>query len=149
MWRSGVRLVMVVAVVLGAGVTATACARPQVIASGPVRGAPAIGPIQTSTMRSRRFTLTIDVEPATVGTNEFHLYATTPDGHDAAILQWRVSVANPARALGPIDAAVLAITSGHAVGQVNLPATGTWKFTISVRTSGTDEDVVYTDVRIS
>jgi len=81
--------------------------------------------------------------------NQVHVYATTPDGHDATILEWRVSAANPARGLGPINAVMYAVSSVHAVGTVDVPANGTWRFSATVRTKETDEDVIYADIRIS
>jgi copper transport protein len=100
-------------------------------------------------MHSRPFKLDIDVEPAAVGMNNVHVYATTPDGHDATILEWRVSATNPALGLGPIDTPVYAVSSGHAVGTVDLPAAGAWRFSATVRGRGTGEDVGYADIQIT
>src|SRR5262249_17260722 len=98
--------------------------------------------IVTSTMRGRGFTLSIDVEPAIIGANEFHLYANTPDGDETTIRQWQVSVANSARRPRPITAPALPITAPP-------PAPGTWRFSISVRTDATDEETVYADIPIA
>ena len=81
--------------------------------------------------------------------NHVHVYATTPDGDDANILEWQVSAANPARGLGPINAVMVAVSSVHAVGTVDVPAAGTWRFTATVRTKEAEEDVDYADIRIS
>jgi copper transport protein len=97
-------------------------------------------------MRANGFTFTFDVAPAKVGTNIVHMYARTPDRKDASIKAWRVTATNAA---GPISAPALALSPGHAVGQIDLPAAGVWRFSFTLRVSDTAEEQFYADVRIS
>lgn len=102
--------------------------------------------IQSAVLRDPMFTLTVDVQPASVGLNDIHLYATTPDGQPADVAEWSVRAALPQQGIEPIDASVLAVTPDHAIGQVGLPVAGTWTFTFTLRTSEIDQSSVSTPV---
>jgi copper transport protein len=102
--------------------------------------------IQSAIMQDPLFTLTIDVQPAQVGLNDIHLYATTPDGQPADIKQWEVKASLPSAGIEPISAVVLPITPDHSTGQIGLPTAGTWKFTFTLRTSDVDQSSVATDI---
>jgi copper transport protein len=102
--------------------------------------------IPGATMQANGFTFTFDVAPAKVGTNIVHMYATKPDRKDATIKEWRVTATSAA---GPISGPALALSPGHAVGQIDLPAAGVWRFSFTLRVSDTDEEQLYADVRIS
>jgi copper transport protein len=104
---------------------------------------------QTATMHSPLFNLSIDVEPAGVGENQIHMYATTLDGQPATVVEWHVSAANAGSGIEDIDAQVLPISSDHAIGSIGLPASGTWKFKFDLRVSDKDEDVVFADVQVA
>ena len=149
MTTSAIRLVIALAVVLAGAATTTACLHPRLPL--PVR-APASTltphPRPTSAvLRGRLFTVTVDVVPASVGSNTIHMYANAPDGRAASVVEWRVTAANPTGGTQPITARVLAITPDHAVAQLEVPTAGWWKFTFTLR-SRTDEDLVGTEVRI-
>jgi copper transport protein len=103
---------------------------------------------QSAVMKDKRFTLTVDVVPATVGVNEIHLYATTPDGQPADVKQWTVRASAPARGIEPIDASVLPLTPDHATGTIGLPTAGRWTFTFTLRTSEIDQSTVTTEVDV-
>jgi hypothetical protein len=45
--------------------------------------------VQSATIKDKLYTLNIDVQPATVGLNDIHLYATTPDRQPADIKEWK------------------------------------------------------------
>jgi copper transport protein len=94
------------------------------------------------------YTLTVDVQPATVGINDVHLYVTTPDGQPADIKQWRVRASLPAQGIEPIDAAVLPLTPSHATGQITLPTAGRWTFVFTLRLSETDQSSVTADFTV-
>jgi copper transport protein len=104
---------------------------------------------QTATMRSPRFTLSIDIEPASVGENQIHMYANTLDGQEATVVEWHVSASSPALGIEAIDAQVLPLSSSHAIGSIGLPSAGTWTFRFDLRTSETNEDEVFTDIQIA
>jgi len=145
---SAIRLVIACAVVLAGAATTTACFRPRLpLPARPATTTPAYG-IPTFTLQARTFTLTVDVSPAKVGTNIVHMYAKTPDGREASILEWRVTVANPAGGAQPTTAAVLPITPEHAVAELELLSAGVWRFSFTLR-SKADEEVVSADVRIT
>jgi copper transport protein len=98
--------------------------------------------------QSKLFTLTVDDSPAKVGANEVHLYATTPDGQPQTVQQWTVTAALPAQGIEPIPVTTLSLAPDHAIGQVTLPAAGTWTFSFTLRTSELDEDTVTTTFTI-
>jgi copper transport protein len=104
---------------------------------------------QSATMQSPVFTLSIDIEPAGVGENQIHMYATTKDGLEATVIEWHVSASNPAQGIEAIDAQVLPISASHAIGSIGLPSAGTWKFRFDLRTTDKDEDQVFTDIQIT
>jgi copper transport protein len=104
--------------------------------------------VVSAVLRDQLFTLTADVEPASVGLNDIHLYATTPDGQPADVKQWQVRVSLPAQGIEPIDAVILPITPDHAIGQVGLPVAGAWTFAYTLRTSDIDQSTVTTTVVI-
>lgn len=116
----------------------------QDVATGP----DAVPTTRTVVLSDSLFTLTVDVEPATVGVNTIHLYATTPAGQPADVRQWRVTAALPAQGIEAIDAVILALTADHAIGQLSLPAAGTWRFTFTVRTSEIDQSSVTADIPV-
>ena len=101
--------------------------------------------VQTAVMTHSRFTLTVDLTPATVGTNQVHMYAATPDGQLATILQWTVRASLPEQGIEPIEATVLKISPEHATGQIGLPAAGTWKFTFELLLSEDTNGIVAAD----
>jgi hypothetical protein len=104
--------------------------------------------VQTAVMKDKLYTLTIDVVPATVGLNEVHLYATTPDGLPADIKEWQVRASAPALGIEPIDANILPLTADHATGQIGLPSAGDWTFTFTLRTTDIDQSTVTTTITV-
>jgi copper transport protein len=100
-------------------------------------------------MQANGFTVTFDVTPAKVGANTVHVYATKPGGQEAAIKGWRVIASRSGSESAPITAPTLALTPGHAVAQIDLPAAGVWRFTFTLRVSDTDEEHLYADVSVS
>ena len=149
MTKPASRLVVSFAVVLAGALTTTACLHPRLPL--PIR-APASTPTPhprptSALLQGRLFTVTVDIEPASVGTNIIHMYAKLPDGRAASVVQWRVAAANPAAGAQPITVSVLAITPDHAVAQLEMPTAGLWRLTFTLR-SKTDEDLVSTDVPI-
>jgi copper transport protein len=104
---------------------------------------------QTATMRSPLFTLSIDIEPASIGENQIHMYASTLDGQEATVVEWHVSASNPDQGIEAIDAQVLPLSASHAIGSVGLPSAGNWKFRFDLRVSEKDEDQVFADIQIA
>jgi copper transport protein len=104
--------------------------------------------IQSATLRDRLYVLTVDVQPATVGVNDIHLYASTPDGQPSTIKEWQVRASLPDQGIEPIDASILAVTSYHAIGTIGLPSPGRWKFTFTLRTTEIDQSTVTTEFTV-
>jgi copper transport protein len=104
--------------------------------------------IQSATMRTNLYTLSVDIDPGSSGANEIHMYANTPDGQPAVIEEWTVKASNPGLGIEAIDAAVLAFGTNHAVAQIGIPAGGTWHFTFTLRTTAIDEATASTDFNI-
>lgn len=98
--------------------------------------------VQDAVMRDELFNLTVDMQPSTVGPNQIHLYATTPDGLPAEVAEWRVRAELPEQDIEPIDAQVLSLTPDHAIGTITLPTAGTWKFSFTLRLTEIDQATV-------
>ncbi|HKE67166.1 MAG TPA: copper resistance protein CopC [Micromonosporaceae bacterium] len=99
------------------------------------------------TLNSSLYSLQVDFTQS--GTNtEIHLYAANLQGAPIKIQQWTVDASLPSQNLGPIPAAVTAITDSHAIGEISLTVPGTWTFTFTLRTSDIDEATVQTTVPI-
>ena len=116
--------------------------------SAVARPADPFATVQSAVMNHQRFTLVADLVPATVGINEVHLYATTPDGQPATIEEWTVKASLPSQGIEPIEASVLPITPDHASAQIGLPAAGVWTFTFELRTSAIDNGIVTTQFAV-
>jgi copper transport protein len=104
--------------------------------------------VETEIMRHERFILTADLTPATVGLNQLHLYATTPDGQPATILKWTVKASLPDQGIEPIEASVLKISPDHATAQVGLPTGGSWKFTFELLLTADTNGIVTTNFTV-
>jgi copper transport protein len=105
--------------------------------------------IQSAVLTDALYVLTVDVQPATVGINEIHLYASAPDGQPSDIKEWRVRASLPAQGIEPIDATILPVIPSHSIGQISLPVAGTWTFSFTLRTSEIDQSTVTADFVVS
>ena len=76
------------------------------------------------------------------------MYATTSVGREVAVQEWSVTATSSAGGQ-PITAGVVKLAGGHAVAHIGLSSAGVWRFSFTLRLSDTDEETVYTDVRIS
>jgi copper transport protein len=104
--------------------------------------------IQSAVLEHALFTLTVDVQPATAGLNDVHLYATTPDGQPSDVKEWKVRASLPSQGIEPIDAAILPLTPSHSTGQIDLPAAGMWTFVFTLRLSETDQASVTAEFQV-
>ena len=102
--------------------------------------------VQSAIIKDKLYTLTVDVQPASIGLNDIHLYATTPDGQPADVKEWKVRASAPDQGIEPIDANVLPVTPDHAIGQIGIPKAGTWTFTFTLRTTEIDQSTVTAQV---
>jgi copper transport protein len=110
---------------------------------------PTVPSVQSGTMVDKLFTLTVDVEPAQVGLNQVHMYATTPDGLPATVKEWTVRASAPGQGIEPIDVYTVAVGDDHAIGSIGLPSAGKWTFTFTLRTSDIDESTVTTPITVA
>ena len=104
--------------------------------------------IQDAVLPDKLFTLTVDMQPSTVGPNDIHMYATTPDGKASDVQEWRVRASMPEKGIEAIDAAVLRITPDHATATINLPAAGSWTLDFTIRVSEVDQSTVTTGFQV-
>jgi copper transport protein len=95
------------------------------------------------------YRLQVNVEPAQRGPNTLHLYALTPDGSaPLTVLEWRATATQAGGATEAVDVALLPITEDHAIGQVTIPAAGTWEIRFTLRTTEIDQASVTARVPI-
>lgn len=102
----------------------------------------------TATVRTDRFDLQIDLDPAATGNNSVHVTAFDRQGGPVRVAQWKGSASLAGAGIAGLDIVLLPITLNHAVGQVQLPRAGNWVFRFTVRTSDVDSTVVERTVRI-
>jgi putative copper export protein/methionine-rich copper-binding protein CopC len=100
------------------------------------------------TLNSSIYSLQVDFSQSGNNT-EIHLYASNLQGVPIKIDQWKVAATLPSQNLGPIPAAVTAITDSHAIGEISLTVPGRWTFAFTLRTSDVDEATVQTTVPIN
>lgn len=82
--------------------------------------------------------LQIDLSPARIGRNELHLTLFDQNGLPVKVEEWSGS-AELTKANVSTDVVALPLTENHAVGQVELPIAGDWKFVFTARTSDIDQ----------
>jgi hypothetical protein len=100
-------------------------------------------------MHGKLFTLSIDIEPASTGENQLHMYANTLDGQEATIVEWHVAASNPDQGIEAIDADVLPLSASHAIASIGLPSSGTWTFRFDLRISETEEEEVFANIPVA
>ncbi|WP_170323726.1 copper resistance CopC/CopD family protein [Cryptosporangium phraense] len=127
-------------VALGAVVLALATALVQV---APARSADDAAAAAANLPYSAQLTmgpnvLQVDLSPAHIGTNELHLTLFDKNGLPVKVAEWSGSADLP-KANVSTDLVALPLTENHAVGQVELPIAGEWKFTFTARTSDIDQ----------
>jgi copper transport protein len=115
----------------------------------PARGAAVAAPTeQTVLLSNELYQLSVQILPATVGINELHLYAFTPDGAPANVQEWRATAVLSGEDLDgeqdiePVRVDLLPVPPDHAIGGVSLPSAGRWRFTFTLRTTEVDQAAV-------
>jgi copper transport protein len=102
----------------------------------------------TATVATSTLKLQIDLSPAKQGNNTMHLTAFTKDGKPIRVVEWKATIGLKEKGLENIEIPLLAITENHVVGEVQLPATGTWELKATVRTSDVDQVTVDRKIRV-
>ncbi|MGW3126788.1 copper resistance protein CopC [Streptomyces sp. NPDC001076] len=91
----------------------------------------------------------VDLDPATVGSNEMHVYVQRPNGRAFDIPEVKVAFTLDAKKLGPIPVNPDHVTTGHwAANGVQIPIAGDWKISVTVRTSDIDQVTVSKNAQI-
>jgi copper transport protein len=86
------------------------------------------------------------VTPAAVGANEVSIVVKDPRGRPWHVPELTATATLPERELGPFD--VHLTPDGHGfTGHVTLPASGTWRFDLTIRTTDLDAYVMSTTIR--
>ncbi len=129
-------------IVLATALVQTSPGRTAATASVP-QDLPFTTSVSTSTM-----VLQIDMSPAKRGNNSMHLTAFTKDGKSLKVLEWKATIAMPAKGLESVDIPLLAITENHAIGEIQLPVSGDWILKATARTSDVDQVNVERKIRI-
>ncbi|MFJ9709734.1 copper resistance CopC/CopD family protein [Streptomyces sp. NPDC101234] len=91
----------------------------------------------------------VDLDPATVGSNEMHVYVQRPNGRAFDIPEVKVAFTLAAKKIGPLPVAPDHITTGHwAANGVQIPMAGDWTVAVTVRTSDIDQTTVSKSAQI-
>ena len=96
-------------------------------------GEPNAAAMATLRMIGRGAQVEFTLDPGRTGVNRLDLHALAPDGRTLAVKAWSGTASLPARGIERIDLRLLALTPDHAVGQVNLPLPGAWRFSVTLR----------------
>jgi copper transport protein len=107
-----------------------------------------VGGPRSVVLREATFTLDVLLDPGRVGVNQVHLYARTPDGLPRSVVEWRIVASQPSTGIEGVEAAVLAITDDHAIGTIDLPATGEWTFRFELRFDEFTNGIVETPLTV-
>lgn len=132
-----------VVIALATALVQTTPGRTAVSAASPAKDLPFTATVNTSTMAVQ-----IDLSPAKQGNNSMHLTAFTKDGQPMKVVEWKATIGAPDKGIEPIQIPLLAITENHAIGEVQLPIAGEWRFKATVRTSDVDQVTVDRRIRI-
>ncbi|GGN03004.1 copper resistance CopC/CopD family protein [Streptomyces fuscichromogenes] len=91
----------------------------------------------------------VDLDPATVGSNEMHVYVQRPNGRAFDIPEVKVAFTLAAKKIGPLPVAPDHVTTGHwAANGVQIPMAGDWQVSVTVRTSDIDQVTVSKNAQI-
>jgi copper transport protein len=93
--------------------------------------------------------VSIDLDPARVGTNEMHVFVQGPDGKAVDIPEVKVDLTLQAKKIGPLAVTPEHVTTGHwSANAVQIPMAGDWKIAVTVRTSDIDQVTVSKNAQI-
>ncbi|WP_217546007.1 copper resistance CopC/CopD family protein [Streptomyces sp. GbtcB6] len=91
----------------------------------------------------------VDLDPATVGSNEMHVYVQRPNGRAFDVPEVKVAFTLAAKKIGPLPVAPDHVTTGHwAANGVQIPMAGDWQVSVTVRTSDIDQVTVSKNAQI-
>ncbi|HCA86613.1 MAG TPA: hypothetical protein DEQ61_14665, partial [Streptomyces sp.] len=91
----------------------------------------------------------VDLDPGRTGRNAVHIRLEHPDGTPLDAPEVKLSFTLPAKNLGPLPVESPRIDAGHwSATDVQLPMTGTWELSLTVRTSDIDQVTETRNVKI-
>ncbi|WP_328872482.1 copper resistance protein CopC [Streptomyces sp. NBC_00287] len=91
----------------------------------------------------------LELDPARVGGNEMHVYATRPNGRAFDVPEVKVAFTLETQDIGPLPVVPDHITTGHwSANGVQIPMAGDWKIAVTVRTSDIDQTTVSKNAQI-
>jgi len=94
--------------------------------------------------------VSIDIDPARVGTNLLHAYVYDSSGKPADEPELDIRVTYPAKSLGPFDVQLDKVDAGHwASSTLQLPMAGTWQLQVIIRSDDIDETTVTAPMQVS
>ncbi|MEW2396577.1 copper resistance protein CopC [Streptomyces sp. NPDC046862] len=91
----------------------------------------------------------VDMDPATVGPNEMHVYIQRPNGRVFDVPEVKVAFTLKAKDIGPLPVAPDRVATGHwSAAGVQIPMAGNWEIAVTVRTSDIDQATVTKNAQI-
>ena len=94
--------------------------------------------------------VSIDIDPARVGTNQLHAYVYDNSGKPADEPELDIRVTFPAKSLGPFDVQLDKVDIGHwASSTLQLPMAGSWQLQVIIRSDDIDETTVTAPMQVS
>lgn len=91
----------------------------------------------------------VDMDPATVGPNEMHVYVQRPNGRVFDVPEVKVAFTLKAKDIGPLPVVPDRVATGHwSAAGVQIPMAGNWEIAVTVRTSDIDQVTVTKNAQI-
>jgi copper transport protein len=101
----------------------------------------------SATLTSQGYLSTITVAPGRVGTNEVHIYLSSPNSSLEQPDDIKVTIQDPSRDIDPISLTVSKAGAGHVISTATFPYAATWRMVVTAR-YGFDEVEFNADVKI-
>ena len=101
----------------------------------------------SATLTSQGYLATISVAPGRVGTNEVHIYLSSPNSSLEQPDDITVTVQDPSRDIDPISLTLSAAGAGHVISTATFPYAATWQMVVTAR-YGFDQVQFIADVKI-
>jgi copper transport protein len=101
----------------------------------------------SATLTSQGYLATITVAPGRVGTNEVHIYLSSPNSSLEQADDVKVTIQDPSRDVDPISLTVSKAGAGHVISTATFPYAATWRMVVTAR-YGFDEVKFNADVKI-
>ncbi len=103
----------------------------------------------STTLTSNGYLATVNVVPARVGTNEIHLYLSSPSSSLDQPDNMTVTIQDPSRGVNPITIDVIKAGPGHyTTNAATFPYAATWRLVVTAR-YGFNEVVFTADVKVA